>query len=924
MPRPGFSDDENDNYVDFEGSDDSDASAAANVVPKKGAAVGPRSTSKPKRKAQPPVRRCTNVENTLIMAKYPLFLTLIDSTEKEYVAHNFVKNFVETSGGGSPHLWDVLGISEDVFVSNPNVSFQMSSLRNVFYEEHFIERSIGALHTLITTGKISCCSCSKKNARTGTGLCRLEFMRKHKKKLHGDAEQEITQRAHKAVQIMTEKKVSLEVALAEVVPVERQTTLLQCGIMTAGEVSVREQADTVWIGRALAGHGNCAGIPPSNVSTVFDKVFRTLSSVTKQGTPSTTSIKEKHLPDSMSMVKEYLKDSVKGMPISFGIDGGSSDFFDGVKILAVEISSPALPFTFLAHSEFLIQHENAVTQAEVLEKVRKDYGIKVSDVHFVVGDNASVNRATVKTLREKHGWKAQYTRCLPHCLNLVLQQFVGAFDARYKIKSFLKTTRSFFRAGGAFSRKARVVEFGLPLWSLDFADTRWDSLCRAVNSLMSLQSDTDMDNAEFMLSFKAAAGDDGAAEALAAGRVKELRVIALSECLEDIFTHLPTGAASRPQHCEDFMSETTTGLSVPTAAETVCEKLQNYLADVGNMAALCALHCVLQDVPTVFKMIQTGTGDDAEAVHVAKMDSPLASKAVRELTTSLQIFDEKTSLDRLLVKVKGRCEEIRQCVLSKEVRTGLVTEAEVNRMKAVYDSNLKKALQTVGQALKDATRAVKDCQGLDKLNESLSQLQVTEAFFMSSKFPVFNTADQLFDFLHVPADDRTHDEGLALLRDAELRNSLPARPQSTLKSSMAFWMSSAVKSELPTLSAYAIKFLARPPNNAGVERYFSVLNHMADSHRLSMKLETLQKLFFLRCNNAVMDHLAILTAAAVTELERTVAVNIQSGQKRKRESEERAREALTRALELTHQGQVSASAAVAVNDSSGEAELSDM
>jgi hypothetical protein len=64
-------------------------------------------------------------------------------------------------------------------------------------------------------------------------------------------------------------------------------------------------------------------------------------------------------------------------------------------------------------------------------------------------------------------------------------------------------------------------------------------------------------------------------------------------------------------------------------------------------------------------------------------------------------------------------------------------------------------------------------------------------------------------------------------------------------------MTAAVEKQFPILSGVAVKFLVCPANNAGMERYFSLLSNLSDSRRQRMKLETLERLFFLQCNSHV-------------------------------------------------------------------------
>jgi len=884
-----------------------------------------------------PLRRPEPHESTLILRNSPLFFELLDASESGYNNHAFIKKFRETSRNrGPPCLWDVLAIPKDLFSRNKNVSYSMSSIRNVFLDQPALSRTMEALESLRTRGEVICKLCIQKNARVGKGLCRTPFITAHNAKQHGKKEVDILSRADSAALMMRRDKVSLDVALALVEPIKRQSTLQDCGLQSPGEVLIRSQADTVWIGRAIAGGNGVAGVPPYNISKIFDKTFRVLFNFSKRGTPSATSIVKSHVPNAVEIVKMFLKKSVQKQPVSFGIDCGSSDLLHGVKILAVEISSPALPFTFLAHSEFFYEHERGTSQADILENVRMDYGIEKRNIHFISADNASVNQATLRILQNEHGWVAQYARCLPHCLNLVLQKFLDVFDGTFKFKSFLRTTRSFLKAGGAFSRKATVLEYGVSLSSLDFADTRWESACKAMTGLMTPQSDAEMRAAAYLLEKKAKKGDKDAAEALKGPPVKQLRFIALSEALEEIAQALPSARAERAiiDPCANFLLEG--GDPALTPAEATCQNLQDYLSDVGNVAAMCLIHIILQDVPTVFKIIQKSCGQDDEdeddddgntaAGEPERPSFPIASAAVMELTASLMVFKDAAAVKRLLREVETRCREIRKYVVDKEVRLDIISQDKADELRQAYEVNLSLALTNLFSTLRDASKAVEEAAALPKLKESVAALQVSESFLLSSKFPAFTSPEKLCDFLLIPEKERTHSIDVALLQEAATLARFERKPRSTLKTSMQFWMSPAAKKSLPLLSKYAVQYLARPSNNAGVERYFSILNHMAQPNRQRMQLETLEDLFFLRCNGHVMGHIAEQAADAAAETERSVATNILAGNKRKRENEERDLEELTRAVERAHEvggGSSSAAAAIAVDDSGEEAVLSD-
>ena len=68
----------------------------------------------------------------------------------------------------------------------------------------------------------------------------------------------------------------------------------------------------------------------------------------------------------------------------------------------------------------------------------------------------------------KYQWKnVMYVRCLPHCLNLVMKAFLGAFDATFDFSSNLKALPAFILAGGSPMRRNLMTEFGVTLSGID-------------------------------------------------------------------------------------------------------------------------------------------------------------------------------------------------------------------------------------------------------------------------------------------------------------------------------------------------------------------------------------------------------------------------------------------------------------------------
>lgn len=250
---------------------------------------------------------------------------------------------------------------------------------------------------------------------------------------------------------------------------------------------------------------------------------------------------------------------------SLAIDGGSSNLANGAKLITVLVLSPELPCELVLGIELRTTHEDAVSQAELLEKLLTEFGLKSADVVYLVGDNVAVNKATVDLLRCEWDWPSscspgsirmchssqclraarhaantykwknvEYVRCLPHCLNLVMKAFLGAFDATFNFASTLKALRAFVVAGGSVKRRSLLTEFAVSLSGIDFADTRWLGFIKSIKYLMEMQTERELARASEALAFSAAAGDESAAAAIAEPGAPQLHINALYDFVEGI------------------------------------------------------------------------------------------------------------------------------------------------------------------------------------------------------------------------------------------------------------------------------------------------------------------------------------------------------------------------------------------------------
>jgi len=177
-------------------------------------------------------------------------------------------------------------------------------------------------------------------------------------------------------------------------------------------------------------------------------------------------------------------------------------------------------------------------QCAAVVKSLEELEVDMRKVEYVVADNAAVNPKTVERLnhilKKEHPThrEIKFIRCLPHCLNLVMVAFFKVFDGMYGITSFLRHLRGFINAGGSSSRRAAAIEYGVTQSGIDFTDTRWASLIKAIMYLMAMQSLAELHRANKLLSELALDGDASEA-ALKAPGAPESHWSAISLMLEE-------------------------------------------------------------------------------------------------------------------------------------------------------------------------------------------------------------------------------------------------------------------------------------------------------------------------------------------------------------------------------------------------------
>lgn len=342
------------------------------------------------------------------------------------------------------HLWDVLGLPQSEFTIRKNSYSTINYLRDIFREFSFLTLD-RAEHLLEC--KVACGCCFRSNTRSG-----IFDINK------------ATLNAHRALH---------EQCKDGGVPATKQLTLADVGIAIPSPTE--DLADALVISHLLRN-----GIAYTAIPEIISQDFLTLVYSMRSGVASSFTLRETTIPSLCTYVRGIYKEALKGVPIALAIDGGSSRLGDGAKIVCIIAVSPALPYDFVLAAAPLAAHENAASLAALIVEVADAYDLKKGQILYMVGDNASVNAATVRVLNEGHASRLGdivYSRCLPHTLSLSMKAFTNPFDEAFSMAGFYSASASSSRRGagwGGMSRRRTLREYGVALSAFDYAETRWD------------------------------------------------------------------------------------------------------------------------------------------------------------------------------------------------------------------------------------------------------------------------------------------------------------------------------------------------------------------------------------------------------------------------------------------------------------------
>jgi len=430
------------------------------------------------------------------------------------------------TGQGTQNWWRVLDVPAPKSMERKNAVKTLKTLREIYIRHDFLWREgVAWMKQLAIGGKVICGACFLRNKKDGILGADNNGVQRHGRLLkHKDAV-----RAHDNKQ-------------------RRYAVAAAAGggnggaggaggaaqLVLAAQPNDSIHARSLLIGAFIAGGHGAAGVPPSAIPKLFrQSTLGLLAEQLDSGMPVKSTILTTELPKIVQFVKDRIKELVKDVKLSLYIDGGSGKLAYGRKVMVLCASSLEWQYDKLLDVQILEAHETGASNAAQIERVCAEYGVNPLNVWYVCADNASPNKAAVDMLNGNgKGFKIVYARCLPHCLNLVVQTFMGVLDNKFKMSSNLKRMRSLLTAGGGSARKLLAIEYGFTTSGIDFADTRWASMVKAVLYVANEQSKFDMAAAAKRLRELAQQGNEEAAAAADAAEVRQVVFNVLFEYVE--------------------------------------------------------------------------------------------------------------------------------------------------------------------------------------------------------------------------------------------------------------------------------------------------------------------------------------------------------------------------------------------------------
>ena len=833
--------------------------------------------------------------------------------------------------------WDLLEFDEP---KSQHVVKRLSTLHEFFQAYDFLEREGSAFaRRLAFDGRCICTVCYKTNQVAGLFLANATSAKQH-----------ANDGAHKKNMAHHDATVQRIDAMA-------------AGVGGGGGESEGEgRALALLVGKFVAGGHGAAGIPPSSLPAYLPQPVLSLLQELKGGIPVKSTILGSTLEAAVRLVKERLKTLVKDIKVSLYVDGGKNHMAYGRKVMVVCASSLEWEFDVLLDVQVLEGHETGESIADQIEALCKEYSISKLDVWYVCADNASVNPAAVEELN-KRGFKVTFARCLPHCANLVVQAFMDPLETAFAYGSNLKKLRGLLNAGGSSKKKLMAVEYALSTSRIDFAETRWASEVLAIRYVANKQRKSDLKLARKRLEELRDGGDPLAADAL-----KEYdRELVVFNVIYDFVDTIAEDELKKIVRKGD--KEVVLGDKDLLKSR---RDLLTYFSSTTNFLAFQLVDIVLggsedqkvESLVTVMHIAQGSAKYSCEMESRKSGEVPTAAGAARGLmsmlgnmvlpkkATDVQKANVVAKLDavrkelekraegqmRAVIELARECKEHLQLAEEEEEKEeeeegeeeeGAEEEeeegwseakfkVEVERFILLETGRRKGYVDAVMAALTAACKAVRDAQGLKKMEECVGGLEVSQRFDTNKKPGVGGEGDTDEAILaHLGVPDHPLGERDYLIAGWRAYVKHWVKPPQTLPPPAVFeFWKGYTQRETPGLAALgrlAMRSFSRPVSSACCERIFSYLEHMDASDRQTTGKATLQRLLFLRGNWRLL--------AQMTEEEYARRVDTQAqSQKRQRALAEDTGEAKARAAQAAAAAAATAAAAADEMEEEGQYE----
>lgn len=364
--------------------------------------------------------------------------------------------------------------------------------------------------------------------------------------------------------------------------------------------------------------------------------------------------------------------------------------------------------------------------------------VDINRARYLVTDNSALNFLCAKILQEKYAFtKIISRRCLPHCLALVMGALFKPFEVEYGLASHLCAVRAFIKAGGGTSRSRHVLEYGLTLASIDFSDTRWEGFMVAVKYLMAEQSTFELERATEVLKLSAKEGDVSA--------IKALEITA---------ANIAAGIIEKPMTHWNALYLALSDVTVQVADGELCvpqDALLNYNIQIRNWGAAHMLTTIGNSAPGTFRVIQGGSAWAPEMRHKKSEMLVTAVSAVNELLVNVSRLHNKATRTALVDETVAAARAHQEEILATLLRENEIHPDDEDAARARNEGALRDAKKSWTRTLRESSHAVRNCDGLDKLNEALDVLKVQQLYNINAKPAVLPAADQeLIALLGVP------------------------------------------------------------------------------------------------------------------------------------------------------------------------------